>query len=135
MKTSATKRLCYAIAFFAVLGIEIFIALRVRDNFIRPYIGDVLVVILIYFFARIFFPNGLRLLPLYIFLFACTVEALQYVNIVHVLGIQGNRFLSTVIGTSFSWLDILCYGVGCAAAAARDIYGMAAKLLASRKNR
>jgi hypothetical protein len=133
MKTSA-RRLFYALAFFAVLGIEIFIALRVRDNFIRPYIGDVLVVILIYFFARIFLPNGLRLLPLYIFLFACAVEALQYVNIVHILGIQGNKFLSTVIGTSFSWLDILCYGVGCAAAAVRDIYGVAAKCLASPKS-
>jgi hypothetical protein len=120
MKTSA-KRLLYAMAFFAVLGIEIFIGLRVRDNFVRPYVGDVLVVILIYFFVRIFLPNGLRLLPLYIFLFASAVEALQYINVVRILGIQDNVFLATVIGASFSWPDILCYAVGCGAAAVIDI--------------
>ena len=112
MKTS-TKRLYFALAFFALLGIETYIALRVYDNFVRPYLGDVLVVILIYCFIRIFFPDGLRLLPLYIFLFAVVVEVLQYFDIVHILGVQDNVFLSTIIGTSFSWWDILCYAVGC----------------------
>ena len=35
---------------------EVYIALFVRDNFIRPYFGDVLVASLLCCFARAFFP-------------------------------------------------------------------------------
>jgi uncharacterized membrane protein len=37
-----------------VFGIELFIALAVRDALIRPFIGDALVVVLIYCFVRRF---------------------------------------------------------------------------------
>ena len=40
-------RIIYAALFFAVLLTEIFIALFVKDNFVRPYVGDVLVTILL----------------------------------------------------------------------------------------
>ena len=92
---------------------EVLIALFVHDRFIRPYIGDVLVVVVIYTFIRIWIPDSVRLLPLYVFLFAAGVEILQYFNIVELLGVQDNVFLRTIIGTSFDVKDILCYAVGC----------------------
>ena len=108
------KRLFYLTATLALLAVEIFIGLFVHDGFVRPFIGDVLVVILIYTFIRIFIPEKVRLLPLYVFIFSVAVEILQYFRIVEVLGLQDNRFFSTVIGTSFDIRDILCYFVGCA---------------------
>lgn len=54
-----------------------------------------------------------RLMPLWVFLFACFVEVLQAVDIVNLLGLGGSAFFRCVIGTSFSFLDILCYAVGC----------------------
>lgn len=107
------KRLAYFIATVLLFGIEVLIALFVHDNFIRPYVGDVLVVVLIYTFIRIIFPEKIRLLPLYIFLFAAGVEVLQYFQIAEVLGLSGNRILSVVIGSVFDVKDIVCYGVGC----------------------
>ena len=107
------KRLPYLIATLVILAVEVFIGLFVHDRFVRPFIGDVLVVILIYTFIRIFIPDKMRLLPLFIFIFATGVELLQYLKIVEVLGLQDNAFLSTVIGTSFDIRDILCYFVGC----------------------
>ncbi len=44
------SRWFYAICFIGLFIVETLIALFVRDAFIRPYMGDVLVVILIYFF-------------------------------------------------------------------------------------
>lgn len=41
------KRIIYASCFFVILIIEIIIGVYIHDAFIRPYIGDVLVVILI----------------------------------------------------------------------------------------
>ena len=67
------KRLCYAITTSVLLVIEVLIALFVHDNFVRPYIGDVLVVIVIYTFVRIFIPEKCRLLPLWIFVFAVSM--------------------------------------------------------------
>ena len=108
------KRLLYLIATLVILAVEVFIGLFVHDRFVRPFIGDVLVVILIYTFIRIFIPDKVRLLPLYIFIFAVAVEVLQLLKIVEVLGLQDNRLMSTIIGTSFDIRDILCYFVGCA---------------------
>lgn len=108
------KRLFYAIATILLIFIEVLIALFVHDAFIRPYVGDVLVVIVIYTFVRIFIPEKCRLLPLYVFLFSAGVELLQLANIVEVLGVADNRFLRILIGSVFDIKDIICYAVGCA---------------------
>ena len=106
-------RIKYGIAFALLLLIEVIIALYVNDSFIRPYVGDMLVVILVYSFTRIFIPEKCRLLPLYVFIFAAGVEVLQYFKLVHVLGLEDNRFLRIVLGSVFDIKDIACYGVGC----------------------
>jgi hypothetical protein len=108
------RRTEYAVATLALLAIEVLIALFVYDAFVRPYVGDVLVVIVLYTFVRIFVPEKCRLLPLWIFLFAVVVEVLQYFEIVRVLGLSGNRFMRVLIGGTFDWRDIACYAVGCA---------------------
>uniref|UniRef100_UPI004056B629 ribosomal maturation YjgA family protein n=1 Tax=Acetatifactor sp. TaxID=1872090 RepID=UPI004056B629 len=107
------KRWWYLIATVLLLVIEVFIALFVQDRLIRPYVGDVLVVIVIYSFVRIFVPNKVNLLSLYIFLFAVVVEVLQYFEIVRLLKLEESRFLSILIGSVFDFKDIVCYGVGC----------------------
>ena len=108
------KRLFYLIATLVILAVEIFIGLFIHDRFVRPFIGDVLVVVLIYTFIRIIIPEKVRLLPLYVFIFAVVVELLQLIRIVEILGLQDNKLMSTIIGTSFDIRDILCYFVGCA---------------------
>lgn len=107
------KRLVYLLATIILLITEVLIALYVHDDFIRPYVGDALVVIVIYTFVRILIPEKGRLLPLFIFIFAVVVEILQGIHIVNILGVADNRFLRTLIGDSFDIKDILCYGVGC----------------------
>ncbi len=106
-------RIGYTFAFALILLIEVVIALFVRDDFVRPYGGDILVTVLICCFFRILFPTGLRLLPLWVFLFAAAVEAAQYFDFVSLLGLDDSRFFSILLGSTFSWADILCYAAGC----------------------
>ena len=113
MKISWNKRTAYLLATLLIFLLEFFIALFVRDNFIRPYVGDMLVVVLVYTCVRVLLTEKPRLLPLYVFLFAAGVETLQGIHIVELLGLQDNRFFSVLIGTTFDWKDIVCYGVGC----------------------
>lgn len=114
MKKSINKmRIKYLMGFLALLITEALIALYIHDDFIRPYIGDVLVVIVLYCFVRIFIPNSVKMMSLYIFIFAVSVEILQYFSLVEVLGLENNKFLKILIGSVFDIKDIICYGVGC----------------------
>lgn len=107
------KRFFNFILFMLLLAIEVLIALYVRDDFVRPYLGDVLVVVVLYFFVRIWIPEKYRWLPGAIFVFAAAVEVLQYFRLVEILGVENNVFLRTILGSTFDFKDIVCYGVGC----------------------
>lgn len=113
--TMKKRRIFYGGLFLALLLTEILIALFVRDRFVRPYLGDVLVTVLLCCLVRIFLPRRLPALPLYVFAFAAAVEVAQYFDVVALLGLQDSVFFSTLMGRSFSWWDIVCYAVGCAA--------------------
>ena len=115
----------YALIFAGIFFIELLIALFVRDNFIRPYGGDILVTVLICCFLRIFFSDdvrlerrtasdGVRLLPLWVFLFAAAVEVGQYFDFVSLMGLGNITFFRILLGSTFSWADLVCYAVGCA---------------------
>jgi hypothetical protein len=96
-----------------LLIVEVVIALWVHDEIIRPYIGDILVVILIYFVVHTVSSKNIRLLPMFIFIFAASVELFQYFKIVEILGLENNMFARVIIGSTFDIKDIICYGVGC----------------------
>ena len=104
----------YAVGFAGIFFTELLIALFVRDDFIRPYGGDVLVTVLICCFLRIFFPCGVRLLPVWVFLFAAAVEVGQFFDFVSLMGLGDTAFFRILLGSTFSWADLVCYAVGCA---------------------
>ena len=104
----------YFIAFLLLFLVEAGIALFVQDQFIRPYLGDVLVVLLLYCFVRTF----LKTKPIYavagVLAFSFLIEILQYFRLVELLGLQENRMARTVLGSSFDWRDMAAYLVGAA---------------------
>ena len=95
-----------------LFSIEVFIAVFIDDSFIRPFIGDVLVVILIYCFIKTFWNINTSIAALSVFAFACTIEILQYFNLVNLLGLQNNKIATVIIGNTFDWKDILAYAIG-----------------------
>lgn len=105
-------RLPYFLLTILLLLFEIAIALYVRDAFVRPYLGDFLVVILVYCFVRAFFKASVKAAAWGTLAFALAVEALQYANIVQRLGLQRNGVASVVIGSSAEWADLLAYALG-----------------------
>ena len=114
-------RIGYAVAAFIILIAEVLIALYVRDAFIRPYGGDILVTLLICCVLRVVWPQRYRL-PIAggVLVFAILVEVGQYFGLVYLLGLGHVEFFRIIIGTGFSWWDMLCYAVGCGIFAAVD---------------
>ena len=115
------ERIGWTIAFAVLLAVEVLIALFVRDNFLRPYGGDVLVVILLHCLVRILWPRGLTLLPLWVFLLAAGVELLQLFHFIEWIGLGDSALAKTLFGTTFSVVDLICYLVGCVACAAFEV--------------
>ena len=92
--------------------IELGIALFVKDTIIRPFVGDVLVVVLIYCFLRIFLQGAAWKIALGVLIFACLIEIGQYFDYVKLLGLENNRILSVAMGRTFEWTDFLAYFTG-----------------------
>ena len=105
-------RLNYFLVFLLLFLVEVCIALFVRDRFVRPYLGDVLVVLLLYCFLQSFLKLQPRVAALGVLLFAFGIEMLQYFRLVEVLGLRNNKIATTVLGSSFDWEDLLAYSLG-----------------------
>ncbi len=95
-----------------IFSIEVLIAIYVHDTIVRPYIGDLLVVILIYCFVKAFLDLKVVPTAIFVLLFSFFIETVQYFNIVKKLGLEDSKIARTVIGTSFEWIDILAYTTG-----------------------
>ena len=111
-RQSVRTRLAFLAVAVLILAAEIYIAVCVKDGFVRHYFGDVLAVILLYTLARAVFSVTPSNLPLKIFAFAAALEIAQYFGVVRILGIE-NKILKIMIGGTFDFTDLLCYAAGC----------------------
>jgi len=94
-----------------LLIIEILIAAYLNDSLIRPYGGDFLVVILLYCLMRSFLNISVTRTALIVLLISYLVEISQYFRLADVLGVR-SRVLRILMGTYFTWNDILSYTLG-----------------------
>lgn len=106
------RRMNYLIIALVIFIAEVLIAMYVHDDLVRPWGGDVLVVVLLYCFVRGVTRLNVLAASLVVLVFSWLMEALQYLQIVRMLGLEGNAVARTVIGTTFSWLDIVAYTLG-----------------------
>ena len=109
MKFSFNKR--YFLAFVVLLVIEVLIAKFVTDSFIRPFVGDYLVMILIYLFSRTWLKGNDRIQIFGVLLFCYSVEIAQKFNLVHILGLEQYRLARIIIGTHYDVRDLVAYSL------------------------
>ena len=107
-------RLRYGGIFLLLLTIEVLIALFIHGGFIRSNLGDVIVVWVVYCFVQLILGgrNDHIKVAAGVLIFAYLVEFLQGINIVDLLGLGDIRFFRVLIGTEFTWLDMICYTAG-----------------------
>lgn len=110
----------YAALALAMFATEVAIACFVHDAFVRPLVGDALVVVLVY--ATVLSLFELPPLPtaLGAFVFACAVEIGQYFELVKLLGLERVALARVVIGTAYDPHDFIAYATGAALLIASD---------------
>jgi len=95
-----------------LLFIIVLIASVVTDQFIRPFVGDALIVIWMYLFVKSFVAIKSTLLAHSVLIFSYTIECAQYFNLVRFLNLQDAPLARIIIGSTFDWLDFVAYTVG-----------------------
>lgn len=101
----------YFISFLLLLTIEIIIAVFHFNPIIRGFLGDVLVILLLYSFFKIFIKNNTIKISFAILTFAFFIEFLQLLKITDKLNIHSKIFL-IVLGSVFDVWDLVAYLIG-----------------------
>ncbi len=102
----------YFIFSIILLLIIVAIALFLNDSFIRPFVGDALIVAWIYTLLKSFLSTHFYTLSLFILLFAFSVEVAQLFKLVEFLNIEHIKAAKIIIGATFDWWDFLAYTIG-----------------------
>ena len=106
------SRKAYALAALILFAIEVVIALFVRDAFIRPYVGDVLAIALVYTALRAATPLSFHSALGLTLAIAVASEIAPAARVLDALGLGGPELARIVFGGAFDWLDLLAYAVG-----------------------
>ena len=101
----------YKIISVLILLLEADIGFFVHDNIIRPYVGDFLAVLLVYFLLRSFSQLSLFAVALISLVIAYAIEFGQYIHIIDRLGFRHSIVTKATIGNSFDWVDMIAYTI------------------------
>lgn len=128
MKFGFSKK--FAILSIGLFVVEIFIALFVHDRLVRPFVGDMLVVILIFALCRTIIKADYFRLAICVLIFSFAVEIGQYFNLISILGLQHYTPARIIIGSTFDFHDLLAYSAGVLLIC---VIGLLAKFHSSRR--
>lgn len=109
-----TFRASYFILALAFFFVEVLIALYIHDDFIRPYVGDFLVVILLYCSVRTVLKVSVLSVAIGVLIFSFLIEIGQYFHFVSLIGLGNSTLARVVLGDSFATSDLLAYALGIA---------------------
>ena len=106
------KRAIYFLIFLFLLGVEIAIATYLKTGFIRAYLGDLLVVILLYCLLMSTLKPSVKRGLILTLAIAFAIELLQLINLTRFFPQEYKPLATLVLGSHFSWLDLLMYVLG-----------------------
>jgi hypothetical protein len=90
----------------------VFIAVYVRDSILRPYVGDLLVVICLYFLVRGATGSGRYWTAGAVFILAAIIEYAQMLQLLSWLGLSDVPIVRVVLGSTPDPLDMVLYATG-----------------------
>ena len=101
----------FFLATLIVFATELAIA-QFADGFVRNFMGDVLVVILLFCAIQSVLAYSKWRTAIAVLIFAIGVELAQYAQIPAKLGIDRHSSLGIAAGATFDWLDVAAYALG-----------------------
>ncbi len=82
------------------------------NRFIRGFFGDLIFMALIFYIFKLFLNLKNKTLLFTTLIFAYTVEFLQYLKLINILGLENNYYAKIIFGATFDIYDLLAYTLG-----------------------
>lgn len=82
------------------------------NRFIRGFLGDLIFMALIFYILKLFLNLKNKTLLLVTLIIAYTVEFLQYLKFINILGLENNYYAKIVFGATFDINDLFAYTLG-----------------------
>lgn len=123
----------YATLAAAIAFIELAIACFARDEFVRPYLGDTLAVILLYAAVLAVLELPRARVAVLAFAFACALELGQALQLWALLGLAPDAPLTVILGTFYDPRDLIAYAAALPLIAAQRAFRSLIALLDSRR--
>ena len=101
----------YLLSAIVLFLIEIVIA-NYSTGWVRNYVGDIVVIMLIYSGLMSILNFNKKALVLFTLMLAFAIEFSQYFKLAELLGFESGSVAYTVLGNTFSIEDLRCYLVG-----------------------
>ena len=111
----------YFTAGIGLLLVLTFIAIYIKQGFARFLLGDYLVVIMLYCFAKSFIEIKPIYMAIGILSISFVIELLQLIDILKLVNVHKNTLTDLVFGTTFSFKDLIAYTLGIATVFLIDI--------------
>ncbi len=102
----------YAAISIALFCVEILIWWVFNDTFIRPFVGDLLIVILMYTSLKTVLKSSPKKILAGVLVFAFLVEGAQYIHLIDKLNWSGYSVPNIILGNTFDRFDLLAYLLG-----------------------
>ena len=106
------KRIYILITMFCFVICLMIVKFLDNHQFIRGFIGDVVITILIYSFIKIFIKIDSLKLSVLVLLFSFTVEYMQYLRLINHIGLGDSKIAKIIIGSTFDFRDLIAYVIG-----------------------
>jgi hypothetical protein len=101
----------YATIFILLLVTEVAIAIFHFHKFVRGFIGDLLVIPLLYTFVRLVWNRSPKRTLGWVLMIAFAVEILQLVSVTELVQIE-NKLVLLMLGQTFDGWDLVAYWFG-----------------------
>jgi hypothetical protein len=108
------RRLVYfSLSLMCIIFCILIVLLFSEMPFIRGLVGDVIIVVFIYYFIMTLKDFSSIYVVIFTLVLALITEVLQYFHFASILGLQHNKIAQLVIGSIFDPMDMIAYTIGC----------------------
>lgn len=108
-----SRRLVYfSLSLMCIIFCILIVLLFSETPFIRGLVGDVIIVVFIYYFIMTLKDFSSIYVVIFTLILALITEVLQYFDFASILGLQHNKIAQLVIGSIFDPMDMIAYTIG-----------------------
>lgn len=83
-----------------------------NNQLVRGFIGDIIIILQVYFLAKVFYDFHALKLASFTLVVAFTIEFLQYLDFTTYIGVEHNAVARLVFGAVFDPYDLIAYTIG-----------------------